>query len=199
MRSLRLSLGLRLPPPCGKPPAFRGKRRFFGYAARGVASRYSQGRVGKPEAFLQGGGATARLKAINPIEAANLLFKRKLFASSRTVLQGRDVRYLGPSIANKVRHYQLQLATVGLLVALSCLHALSILRTPSGDGPRRVGAPIAGVTVIVTNQVTRKWKRSRSGPDGRYSLQLPAGISDEGWATERGALRQRQEHATSRS
>ena len=29
--------------------------------------------------------------------------------------------------------------------------------------------------VIVTNQVTRKWKRSRSGPDGRYSLQLPAG------------------------
>ncbi len=37
------------------------------------------------------------------------------------------------------------------------------------------GAPIAGVAVIVTNQVTGKWKRVRSGAGGRYSFSLPAG------------------------
>src|SRR5882762_4437512 len=37
------------------------------------------------------------------------------------------------------------------------------------------GAPAAGIAVIVTNQVTGKWKRARSGADGRYSFSLPAG------------------------
>ena len=37
------------------------------------------------------------------------------------------------------------------------------------------GAPIAGVSVIATNQVTGKWKRVRSGVDGRYSLSLSSG------------------------
>ncbi|MDQ5843849.1 MAG: carboxypeptidase-like regulatory domain-containing protein, partial [Acidobacteriota bacterium] len=37
------------------------------------------------------------------------------------------------------------------------------------------GAPVPGVAVIATNQVTGKWKRTRSGSDGVYSVQLPAG------------------------
>ncbi len=37
------------------------------------------------------------------------------------------------------------------------------------------GAPISGVAVVATNQVTGKWKRTRSAPDGTYSLRLPAG------------------------
>jgi hypothetical protein len=37
------------------------------------------------------------------------------------------------------------------------------------------GAPVAGVTVIATNQVTGKWKRVRSNADGSYSVQLAAG------------------------
>jgi hypothetical protein len=37
------------------------------------------------------------------------------------------------------------------------------------------GAPIAGVAIVATNQVTGKWKRTRSGADGTYSVQLPEG------------------------
>src|SRR6266849_2292086 len=37
------------------------------------------------------------------------------------------------------------------------------------------GASIAGVAVIVTNQVTGKWKRVRSGADGHYSFSLSPG------------------------
>ena len=37
------------------------------------------------------------------------------------------------------------------------------------------GAPAAGVIVVVTDQVTRKVKRTRSGSDGRYDLSLAAG------------------------
>src|SRR5712691_7925682 len=37
------------------------------------------------------------------------------------------------------------------------------------------GAPVAGVVVIATNQVTGKWKRVRSGVDGHYSIQLSPG------------------------
>ncbi|HSS19413.1 MAG TPA: carboxypeptidase-like regulatory domain-containing protein [Pyrinomonadaceae bacterium] len=37
------------------------------------------------------------------------------------------------------------------------------------------GAPISGVSVVVTNQVTGKWKRIRSANDGTYSFKLPAG------------------------
>lgn len=36
-------------------------------------------------------------------------------------------------------------------------------------------APVAGVSVTVTNQVTGKWKRTRSDAQGAYSFQLPAG------------------------
>jgi hypothetical protein len=37
------------------------------------------------------------------------------------------------------------------------------------------GAPVAGVAVVVTNQVTGKWKRTRTSPDGIYSFQLSPG------------------------
>jgi hypothetical protein len=37
------------------------------------------------------------------------------------------------------------------------------------------GAPVAGVVVVATNQVTGKWKRVRSNADGVYSIQLSAG------------------------
>ncbi|MEK6280471.1 MAG: carboxypeptidase-like regulatory domain-containing protein [Acidobacteriota bacterium] len=37
------------------------------------------------------------------------------------------------------------------------------------------GAPAPGVQVVVTNQVTGKWKRTRSNNEGQYSFQLPAG------------------------
>ena len=37
------------------------------------------------------------------------------------------------------------------------------------------GAPVSGVAVIATNQVTGKWKRTRSDAEGKYSLRLSAG------------------------
>jgi hypothetical protein len=37
------------------------------------------------------------------------------------------------------------------------------------------GAPIAGVAIVATNQVTGKWKRTRTAADGTYSVQLPEG------------------------
>jgi hypothetical protein len=36
-------------------------------------------------------------------------------------------------------------------------------------------APIAGVTIVATNQVTGKWKRTRSNTQGHYLFQLAAG------------------------
>jgi hypothetical protein len=61
------------------------------------------------------------------------------------------------------------------------LHALgpSLLAQQPGrlKGTVRVasGGPVAGVAVVVTNQVTGKWKRTRSSADGSYSLGLTAG------------------------
>ena len=56
---------------------------------------------------------------------------------------------------------------------------LSVMGQGSGNirGSVRVasGAPISGVVVVATNQVTGKWKRTRSAADGTYSLRLPAG------------------------
>ena len=75
-----------------------------------------------------------------------------------------------------MRNCLLQLATVVSLITLSCLVVLG--QSPGRlNGTIRVasGAPVGGVTVIATNQVTRKWKRTRSGSDGRYSLQLASG------------------------
>ena len=71
---------------------------------------------------------------------------------------------------------------------LSCVVAVSIVFSVwtavgvaqgSGElkGTVRVasGAPVAGITVVATNQVTGKWKRTRSAADGTYSLRLTPG------------------------
>jgi hypothetical protein len=67
------------------------------------------------------------------------------------------------------------------LLAVVLLHALglSVLGQQSGGvkGTVRVasGAPVASVTVVVTNQVTGKWKRTRTASDGTYSFRLKPG------------------------
>ncbi len=57
--------------------------------------------------------------------------------------------------------------------------AQSVMAQGSGNisGSVRVasGAPISGVVVVATNQVTGKWKRTRSDSEGKYSLRLSAG------------------------
>ena len=64
-------------------------------------------------------------------------------------------------------------------IALLPVLALPVLGQGSGSltGTVRVasGAPVPGVTVIVTNQVTGKWKRIRSDGNGKYSFSLSAG------------------------
>ncbi|HEV2828186.1 MAG TPA: carboxypeptidase-like regulatory domain-containing protein [Pyrinomonadaceae bacterium] len=69
-----------------------------------------------------------------------------------------------------------------VLIAFGALlHAVSplVLAQESGRlrGTVRVAssAPAAGVIVVVTNQVTGKWKRTRSSADGSYSFRLHAG------------------------
>jgi hypothetical protein len=63
-----------------------------------------------------------------------------------------------------------------LFILLICFSALG---QDSGTikGTVRVasGAPIAAVAIVATNQVTGKWKRTRSNVDGTYSFQLKAG------------------------
>ncbi|MGH9875771.1 MAG: carboxypeptidase-like regulatory domain-containing protein [Pyrinomonadaceae bacterium] len=67
------------------------------------------------------------------------------------------------------------------LLPMVMLHALgvAVLGQQSGriKGTVRVasGAPAPGVTVVATNQVSGKWKRVRSNPDGTYTLRLAAG------------------------
>ena len=67
------------------------------------------------------------------------------------------------------------------LLTLMLVHALgvAVLGQQSGriNGTVRVasGAPAPNVTVIVTNQVTGRWKRTRSNADGTYTFRLEAG------------------------
>ena len=75
-----------------------------------------------------------------------------------------------------VYHRFFQIYLLLLLTSFSCLPLYAqksgriqgTTRTASGD-------PVGGVAVVATNQVTGKWKRVRSGPDGKYSIQLSAG------------------------
>jgi hypothetical protein len=68
-----------------------------------------------------------------------------------------------------------------LLATVALTHAIgpSVFGQRSGSirGTVRAasGAPAPGVTVIVTNQVSGKWKRVRSNPDGTYIFRLDAG------------------------
>jgi Carboxypeptidase regulatory-like domain len=78
--------------------------------------------------------------------------------------------------AKNVIRRSVQTTTLLLLVIASCLSAFAqrqgrlkgVVRTAAG-------APAAGAIVVVTNQVTRKTSRVRTGTDGSYSAQLPAG------------------------
>jgi len=75
-----------------------------------------------------------------------------------------------------VRRYLIQNAILALLVLASWLLALGqatgrlkgVVRAPGGS-------PATGVVVLVTNQVTRKTHRVRTGADGSYTLSLPPG------------------------
>jgi hypothetical protein len=64
-----------------------------------------------------------------------------------------------------------------VLVLLTLCAAAQAQGSGSIRGTVRVasGAPMAGVVVIATNQVTGKWKRTRSNADGAYSIRLTAG------------------------
>ena len=67
------------------------------------------------------------------------------------------------------------LSIASILIAVSC----DALGQGSGrfNGTIRVasGAPVPNVQIVVTNQITGKWKRMRSNSEGKYSFQLPAG------------------------
>ncbi|HEV7799362.1 MAG TPA: carboxypeptidase-like regulatory domain-containing protein [Pyrinomonadaceae bacterium] len=68
-----------------------------------------------------------------------------------------------------------------IVFGLSLAHAFgsSVLAQGSGSikGTVRVasGAPISGIAVVATNQVTGKWKRTRTNAEGTYSFRVPAG------------------------
>ena len=73
------------------------------------------------------------------------------------------------------------LKTITLLGSVALIHALGLAVLGQGSGSIKgtvrvaSGAPVPGVTVVVTNQVTGKWKRMRSSLDGLYSFRLVAG------------------------
>jgi hypothetical protein len=70
-----------------------------------------------------------------------------------------------------------------ILIALAALMLAAFAASATAQGNGRIkgvvravsGAPVAGVTIVATNQVTGKWKRVRSSAAGSYSIQLPAG------------------------
>jgi hypothetical protein len=70
-----------------------------------------------------------------------------------------------------------------ILIALAALMLAAFAASATAQGNGRIkgvvravsGAPVAGVTIVATNQVTGKWKRVRSSATGSYSIQLPAG------------------------
>jgi hypothetical protein len=73
--------------------------------------------------------------------------------------------------------------SVGLLVLQILALSAVCVAVAHGQGSGRLkgkvhvasGAPVAGVSVVVTNQVTSKWKRTRTSPDGTYSFELSPG------------------------
>ena len=72
-----------------------------------------------------------------------------------------------------------RLTLTAFVVLLAHAFAQSALGQGSGNikGSVRVasGAPTSGVVVVATNQVTGKWKRTRSDAEGKYSLRVSAG------------------------
>src|SRR5256885_10570485 len=71
------------------------------------------------------------------------------------------------------------MAHVAAVVLVTLTLCLCIQAQESGSikGTVRVasGAAAAGIVVIATNQITGKWRRTRSSVNGVYSLRLSAG------------------------
>src|SRR5438105_118443 len=63
---------------------------------------------------------------------------------------------------------------IGIMLALMVALTICAFAQKSGSITGSVRGA-AGVTVIATNQVTSKVKRTRAGADGRYAMKLPAG------------------------
>ncbi len=75
-----------------------------------------------------------------------------------------------------MRRYSIQIALLTFLPLASCLTVLGQTTGRLNGVVRSVaGAPVAGVTVVATNQVTRDRRRTKTQSDGTYSLQLDAG------------------------
>jgi hypothetical protein len=70
-----------------------------------------------------------------------------------------------------------RIVVAAALLSLALCVAVQAQNSGRIKGTVRVasGAPVPGVAIVATNQVTGKWKRTRSGADGVYSFQLPAG------------------------
>ena len=68
-------------------------------------------------------------------------------------------------------------SAVALLITLVTWSSVSAQSSGRLRGTVRVasGGPLSGAVVIVTNQVNRKVRRVRVGPDGTFSIQLPTG------------------------
>src|SRR5262245_24549240 len=68
-------------------------------------------------------------------------------------------------------------SAVALLIVLVTWPSVSAQSSGRLKGTVRLasGGTVEGAVVIVTNQVTGKVRRVRVGPDGNFSLQLPAG------------------------
>src|SRR3982074_292395 len=88
------------------------------------------------------------------------------------MLQGKRIF---PGLSDMIK----ALILIGSAVLLLHAFSSSVVGQGSGSikGTVRVasGAPVPGVAIVATNQVTGKWKRTRSGADGVYSFRLNAG------------------------
>src|SRR5205807_3219263 len=62
-----------------------------------------------------------------------------------------------------------------IMVALIPLIECCVFGQQRGTIAGRVSPPMAGVVVIIANQVTSKVTRARARTDGHYSFRIPAG------------------------
>ncbi len=81
------------------------------------------------------------------------------------------------SVTNTMLSGLTRIAIAAALIATVLSATAQAQKSGRISGTVRVAsaAPIAGVTVVATNQVTGRWKRTRSDAKGAYSLQLAAG------------------------
>jgi hypothetical protein len=80
-------------------------------------------------------------------------------------------------VKHKLRFGQTKFVIVAVLFIAGLSARAQAQKSGRISGTVRVAsaAPVAGVAVVVTNQVTGKWKRTRSNTNGVYSFALRAG------------------------